>query len=53
MEPDAHLKQCARCRLFKVRDLFNKDAQAKDGLHSYCRKCLKEKHDELKAHPRG
>ncbi|MQB02341.1 MAG: hypothetical protein GEU78_19300 [Actinobacteria bacterium] len=34
------LKRCIRCAAEKPRSEFNKGAKrAKDGLHSYCRKC--------------
>jgi hypothetical protein len=35
------MKRCARCKELKPIDCFNKNSQQKDGLHVYCRLCIK------------
>ena len=33
-------KQCFRCKQWKDKKEFTRDSRAKDGLRSYCRKCV-------------
>lgn len=35
-------KQCFRCKQWKDKKEFTRDSRAKDGLRSYCRKCVSE-----------
>jgi 5-methylcytosine-specific restriction endonuclease McrA len=43
------MKQCSKCGEQKPQDCFSTNPKAKDGLHSWCRKCVnaqrKEKND--------
>jgi hypothetical protein len=36
------MKKCKRCNVPKSKKMFNKNAQAKDGLFDWCRECQKE-----------
>ena len=33
------MKKCAKCKIIKLKKLFCKDKQTKDGLASYCKSC--------------
>lgn len=41
------MKQCSKCKAWKIADLFPKDSRKKDGLDSRCRYCRKESENKL------
>lgn len=42
------MKRCPRCKQIKTLNEFNKNRSKKDGLTSYCRQCMSEKHRQYR-----
>ena len=36
------MKHCCRCKTEKAKTEFHKNKSSKDGLHCYCKECLRE-----------
>jgi len=42
------MKQCSKCKLYKITSLFNKDKKIRSGLRSICKECSKDSVRELR-----
>ena len=47
---DDETKQCTQCKEFKARSEFGLKTAAKDGLQTWCKKCLSDYYAEHKEH---
>ena len=45
------MKRCSKCGNEKVESEFGKASPARDGLHWWCRACMKAYHAEAYANP--
>ena len=43
------MKQCTKCKQYKDKSLFSKQANSKDGLYAFCKECDKKRAAEQKS----
>ena len=48
---DMTTKKCARCKVYKTLNLFNKNKKSKDGLQGYCKTCQSDIQEILYKNP--